>query len=180
VGEGSGLGLAMVYGIVKNANGYVHVDSEVNVGTTFDLLFLPSDAFDETIKPDSNAQPLAGEETILIVDDEALVRELGQEILGSYGYQVKLAEDGLEALKIYKADRETIDLVVLDLKMPRLDGLSTYQQLFNLNPQIKVVICSGHDSKKFRSNPVTRHLPRVDKPFMPEILVQTIRETLAC
>ncbi|MGB5984998.1 MAG: ATP-binding protein [Desulfobacterales bacterium] len=179
VGKGSGLGLAMVYGIVKNADGYVHVESREKVGTTFDLLFQPAEISERLEVKATKVSDLAGRETILLVDDETLILDLGREILGGYGYTVLVAADGRQAMDVYREKGHQIDLIILDLMMPKLDGIATYQELIALNPDVKVIICSGYGSRKLVDNPVTIHLPRVDKPFRPENLAKTIRTVLA-
>ena len=178
VGKGSGLGLAMVYGIIKNMDGYIHVASREGGGTAFDLLFQPALTAGSEVVQSTDNRKLTGEETILLVDDEALVRELGKEILSSYGYRVLLAEDGQKALEIYQSQSRDISLVILDMIMPNLDGGATYQKLVSLNPEIKVIICSGYDSRKLVDNPIAADIPRMAKPFIPQDLIRTIRETL--
>ena len=179
VGKGSGLGLAMVYGIVQNSRGYVHVDSKKDKGTVFDLLFrVASDKEKEStlgrLKPS-----LKGDETILLVDDEALVRDLGNEILQSYGYQILQACDGLEALEIYEKKAGEIDLVILDLLMPNLSGNETFKRLKQLDPNVKILICSGYSSREDDPETVDRgQAPMVHKPFKPEELGHAVRRLL--
>ncbi len=179
VGKGSGLGLAMVYGIVQNSRGYVYVESDQGNGTVFDLLFRVSKDKDRQQSLRRLTPGLAGEETILLVDDEPMVRDLGNEILRSYGYQVILACDGLEALEIYESRGADIDLVVLDLLMPKLGGKDTLTGLKKLDPAIKVLICRGSG---FRENGLQQLMASgvnlVRKPFKPEELVSAIRQVL--
>ncbi|MBE9535361.1 MAG: response regulator [Proteobacteria bacterium] len=179
VGKGSGLGLAMVYGIVQNSRGYVYVESDQGKGTVFDLLFRVSKDKDRQQSLRRLTPGLAGEETVLLVDDEPMVRDLGNEILRSYGYQVVLACDGLEALEIYESRGADIDLVVLDLLMPKLGGKDTLTGLRKLNPAAKVIICSGYGS---RANELQQMMASgvnlVQKPFKPEELVSAVRQVL--
>ncbi len=179
VGKGSGLGLAMVYGIVQNSRGYVYVESDQGNGTVFDLLFRVSKDKDRQQSLRRLTPGLAGEETVLLVDDEPMVRDLGNEILRSYGYQVVLACDGLEALEIYQSRGADIDLVVLDLLMPKLGGKDTLTGLRKLNPAAKVIICSGYGS---RANELQQMMASgvnlVQKPFKPEELVSAVRQVL--
>ncbi|UCE83860.1 MAG: PAS domain S-box protein [Deltaproteobacteria bacterium] len=179
VGEGSGLGLAMVYGIVQNARGHVHVETQEGKGTNFDLLFRVASG-DESQQSLSELAPgLGGDETILLVDDESLVRDLGTEILLSYGYQVVQANNGQEALEVYRKNGANIDLVILDLLMPKLGGKETLIQLRELNPDVKVLICSGYGYRENDPEPsVTEDTPLVRKPFMPEKLVSAVRQLL--
>ena len=179
VGKGSGLGLAMVYGIVQNSRGYVYVDSDKGKGTIFDLFFRVAKDKDRQQSLRRLTPGLAGEETVLLVDDEPMVRDLGNEILRSYGYQVVLACDGLEALEIYESRGADIDLVVLDLLMPKLGGKDTLTGLRKLNPAAKVIICSGYG---FRENGLQQIMATginlVQKPFKPEELASAVREVL--
>ena len=179
VGKGSGLGLAMVYGIVQNSRGYVYVESDQGKGTVFDLLFRVAKHKDRQQSLRRSTPGLAGEETVLLVDDEPMVRDLGNEILRSYGYQVVLACDGLEALEIYESRGADIDLVVLDLLMPKLGGKDTLTGLRKLNPAAKVIICSGYG---FRENGLQQLMASgvnlVRKPFKPEELVSAVRQVL--
>jgi PAS domain S-box-containing protein len=179
VGKGSGLGLAMVYGIVQNARGYVQVESQEGTGTTFDLLFRvtgseESQEFARRLKPG-----LGGDETVLLVDDEPLVRDLGREILRSYGYNVVLAGDGLEALEIYGHNSENIDLVILDLLMPNMGGEETLVKLRKIDPETKVIICSGYGgTEKDPQHKFQGEINLVHKPFKPEKLVWAVRQML--
>jgi PAS domain S-box-containing protein len=179
VGKGSGLGLAMVYGIVQNSRGYVYVESDLGKGTVFDLLFRVAKGKDKQQSLRRLTPGFAGEETVLLVDDEPMVRDLGNEILSSYGYQVVLACDGLEALEIYESRGTDIDLVVLDLIMPKLGGKDTLTGLRKLDPAIKVIICSGYGS---RENGLQQLMASgvnvVHKPFKPEELVSAVRQVL--
>jgi two-component system cell cycle sensor histidine kinase/response regulator CckA len=179
VGKGSGLGLAMVYGIVQNSRGYVYVASDEGKGTVFDLLFRVSKDKDRQQSLRRLSPGLAGEETVLLVDDEPMVRDLGNEILRSYGYQVVLACDGLEALEIYESRGPDIDLVVLDLLMPKLGGKDTLTGLRKLDPAIKVIICSGYGSRKNGlQQMMASGINVVQKPFKPEELVSAVRQVL--
>jgi two-component system cell cycle sensor histidine kinase/response regulator CckA len=179
VGKGSGLGLAMVYGIVQNSRGYVYVESDQGKGTVFDLLFRVSKDKDRQQSLRRLTPGLAGEETVLLVDDEPMVRDLGNEILRSYGYQVVLACDGLEALEIYESRGADIDLVVLDLLMPKLGGKDTLTGLRKLDPAIKVIICSGYGSRKNGlQQMMAAGINVVQKPFKPEELVSAVRQVL--
>jgi len=179
VGKGSGLGLAMVYGIVQNSRGYLLVESQEGKGTAFDLLFRMASDKESQQSLGQMTPGLAGEETVLLVDDEPMVRDLGNEILRSYGYQVVLACDGLEALEIYGNNGKEIDLVILDLLMPNLGGKETLVRLRELDPAAKVIICSGYGSRgNGLQQIITSRINMVHKPFKPEELVFAVRQTL--
>ncbi len=179
VGKGSGLGLAMVYAIVKNCGGQVFVDSRIGEGSTFELL-LPVTTDEVKLEmTDPPRSALGGTEMVLIADDEELIRELGAEILTLYGYQVMLAKDGREALTLFKENQSRIDLVILDLIMPGLNGAETLKKIKKIDPDVKIVICSGYGG----GNNLMETLgdfspPLVSKPFRIAELVSTVRQVL--
>ncbi|MBN2125135.1 MAG: response regulator, partial [Deltaproteobacteria bacterium] len=143
-GTGTGLGLAMVYGIVKSHNGYIMCYSEPGKGTTFKI-YLPAiarEAEPESRKED--AAPPGGTETILLVDDEEYIRSLGAEILSRFGYSVLQAPDGESALEIYRKEGESIDLIILDLIMPGMGGKRCLEKILEVDPEAAVLISSGH------------------------------------
>src|SRR5262249_32890833 len=134
-GKGTGLGLAMVYGIVQQHQGWIECDSEVGRGTHFDI-YLPRSleaVSKEEAKP-VHVAPDRGSETILLVDDEAVIRNVGRAILQRRGYQVLLAADGQEAIEVYLRERGRIGLILLDLTMPKLSGRDTLRQLRQIDP----------------------------------------------
>ena len=142
--EGTGMGLAMVYGIVKNHAGGIRVETEVGVGTTFEV-YLPVAEGGAVSSPESQAkQPLHGRERILFVDDEEVVRETTATMLTSLGYAVTCACNGLEGVEYYREHMEEVDLVMLDITMPVMDGGDCFRALKKLDPDVKVVLTSGH------------------------------------
>jgi CheY-like chemotaxis protein len=142
--EGTGMGLAMVYGIVKNHAGGIRIDTEVGTGTTFEV-YLPLAKGGAVSSPESHArQPLHGRERILFVDDEEVVRETTAKMLASLGYAVTCARNGLEAVDYYREHMEEIDLVLLDITMPVMDGGDCFRALKKLDPDVKAVLTSGH------------------------------------
>jgi two-component system cell cycle sensor histidine kinase/response regulator CckA len=179
VGKGSGLGLAMVYGIVQNARGYVNVQSGGNKGTIFDLIFQVASGEEREVTLGQLKPGLEGDETILLVDDEPMVRELGTEILRSYGYRIIDAADGAQALEIYESRRTEIDLVILDLLMPKMSGKETFDRLRQMDPKVAILICSGYSTREDDSHPLSSNdIPLVHKPFQPERLVHAVRQVL--
>jgi len=179
LGKGTGLGLATVYGVVKQSGGYIWVDSAPGQGTRFEI-FLPQSTGAAAQLP-SEDEPAAkysrGNGTVLLAEDEEAVRELASEFLSSSGYQVIVGKDGLDALQ--KAEQETraIDILVTDVVMPRMRGTELAQRLKRANPRIKIVYMSGyleHDSEEgFVEN--SAHL---QKPFSRESLLKKLREAL--
>ncbi|MBL8798650.1 MAG: PAS domain S-box protein, partial [Planctomycetia bacterium] len=180
-GQGTGLGLAMVFGIVKQHQGWIDCTSEVNKGTRFDL-YLPRFQEGNSVVP-PQPQPATvngggGGETILLVDDEAMIRSLGRTILQRHGYQVLLAEDGPQALEIYGRERERIDLVILDLTMPRLSGHDTLRQMRQTDPAVPVLFASGYSAEQLAASEREGVLGFINKPYRPQELASTVRAAL--
>ncbi|WP_456432707.1 ATP-binding protein, partial [Thermosulfuriphilus sp.] len=174
LGKGTGLGLAMVYGIVRGAGGYIHVESIVGRGTTFYLFFPAAEVEQRAAEPNFVRGNLSGQEGILVVDDEELIRHLAHEILSRYGYRVFLAKDGYEALNLYQAFKQEIDLVILDLIMPEMGGEETWERLRKIDPGVKVVFITGYN----RTDESSLGAPIIYKPFNVEEFLQLIRARL--
>jgi signal transduction histidine kinase len=178
LGKGTGLGLATVYGVVKQSGGYIWVDSAPGQGTRFEI-FLPQTAAAPQLP--SEDEPAAkysrGNGTVLLVEDEEAVRELASEFLRSSGYRVITGKDGLDALEKAEQEAGTIDVLVTDVKMPRMRGTELAQRLKRARPRVKIVYMSGyleHDSEEdFLPN--AAHL---QKPFSRESLLKKMREAL--
>jgi two-component system cell cycle sensor histidine kinase/response regulator CckA len=176
-GKGTGLGLAMVFGIVQEHHGWIDCASEVGQGTHFDV-YLPRWSGAATTPERPVVFPAGGSETVLVVDDEALLRTLGQTILRRYGYDVLLAEDGLHALEVYGRERDRIKLVLLDLTMPRLSGRDTLRRLRQLDPAVPVLLASGYGAEQVLQSEGEHVLGFVSKPYRPEDLAQAVRTAL--
>lgn len=144
-GQGTGLGLTMVYNIVKQHNGFIDIYSEVGIGTNFILYFPQMQDLEGSSDIDSQPQEIfyGNGEKILIVDDEILIQQIAKDILEECNYQTILASDGVEAIEIYSKMHQQIDLVVLDMLMPRKAGKETYLEMKQINPNVKVLLCSG-------------------------------------
>jgi CheY-like chemotaxis protein len=142
VGKGTGLGLAAVYGTVANHGGGINVQSQPGIGTEF-TLYLPLIAAGIKEQQSFAEECGTGSGGILLVDDEDVLRAVGGELLASLGYTVFLAENGDRALEQFVAHRREISLVILDVIMPRMGGKETFQHLRELDPDVKVLFCSG-------------------------------------
>jgi CheY-like chemotaxis protein/two-component sensor histidine kinase len=142
-GIGTGLGLSMVYGIVKQHGGHITCYSEPGAGATFKIYFPAIDSEVKSEKPMDLVLPQGGTETILLVDDDDSVRDVGRQMLVEYGYRVITASNGREALEIYSAKRATISLVILDLFMPEMGGKECLRALLRMDPEVSVLVASG-------------------------------------
>ncbi len=178
LGRGTGLGLASVYGIVKGHGGYIDVESEKGYGTTFKI-YLPASAkkVEEGVRTADLI--MKGTETILLVDDEEAVLNVGEGMLEAMGYQVLSAHDGKEAIEIYEKHRELIHLVLLDIVMPMMGGSELFDRLKKINPDVKVLLSSGYSI----DGEATKILERgasgfIQKPFSVKQLSQSIHEIL--
>ncbi|MDJ0886496.1 MAG: response regulator [Desulfobacterales bacterium] len=178
MGRGTGLGLASAYGIIKNHGGYINVYSEKGRGTTF-TIYLP--ASDHTRPPEDGAtrRIYTGNETILLVDDEDITMDVGQELLEELGYKVLTARDGRDALAIYRRQMPRIDMVILDMVMPGMGGGATYDELKKLNPEVKVLLASGYSISGEASKILERGCNAfIQKPFNMKQLSEKIRKVL--
>jgi CheY-like chemotaxis protein len=178
MGRGTGLGLAAVYGIIKGHGGYIDVDSEKGSGTTFSI-YLPASEKQAAKKEEPAEEVLKGTETVLFVDDEGMIIDVGREILKTLGYQVLLARGGKEAIEVYKANKDRIDMVILDMIMPDMGGGETYDLLKEINPQIKVLLSSGYSLEGQAQEIMERGCNGfIQKPFDVKQLSAKIRKTL--
>lgn len=179
-GRGTGLGLSVVYNIITNHKGCFTLESEVGKGTTF-RVYLP--AMGATTlqhthrKNGEHAQP---GRVILLVDDEVPMQELGKELLEEQGYQVLIAGDGQEAVDIFRSRAREIDLVILDLVMPRLDGGQTYIEMKKINNDVRAFFCTGYTSNEVITSLLEEEkLQALQKPFRPNEFLNLVNEMLA-
>ena len=181
VGTGTGLGLATVYGIVKQSGGSIWVYSEPGAGTTFKI-YLPrseSVVMPEAAPPSPVSPAVNGSETILLAEDEVSLRHLTARMLEKHGYKVVAAESATEALRIVLENGRTFDLLLTDLIMPELSGGTLAKEVTKLVPGIRVLYMSGYsDEVVTRNGSLEAGAPFLEKPFSANDLAAKVRETL--
>jgi PAS domain S-box-containing protein len=180
VGKGTGLGLSTVANIVKGHEGFLHVYSELGKGTAFKV-YLPALASEVTRRQDTEPEPLprGKGECVLVVDDEAGVRQVAKASLESHGYRVFTASDGTEALTIFIQQRAQIDLVLTDMMMPFMDGPSLIRALRNLDPAVRIIGCSGlMDAQRLAQLSESGPLDLLQKPFDIARLLKTVAKAV--
>lgn len=176
--QGTGLGLSSTYNIMKDHGGYIDVDSEKGVGTTFSI-YLPTTEKGIKEEKEPIVEILKGKETILLVDDENAVIEGCREVLEKMGYIVSIAKNGREAIEIYRKSPEKVDLVILDIIMPGMGGGETYNRLKEINPDIKVLLTSGNSINGQANEILERGCNGfIQKPFNMEDLSRNMRGIL--
>ena len=185
VGESSGLGLSTVYGIVNGHKGFIDVTSETGKGTHFDI-YLPaskeeSHSFNEKASVEAHKQEETCSEsgsTILVIDDEATVRDFLVECLDMIGYSTCSASSAHEALEIYSQKSNDIDLVITDMAMPEINGVELANKLYQMNPNVRIILSSGFDTEH-----ITPDMPRaivgfIQKPYKIPHLSATLEKAL--
>jgi signal transduction histidine kinase len=177
VGKGTGLGLAMAFGIVKQHQGWIECASALNQGSCFDI-YLPRAGTGTVDRPASPRPPRGGSETILLVEDQAMIRDVGRTILQGYGYQVLLAEDGREALATFRRERQRIDLVILDVTMPRLSGSDTLREMVLIDPDVRVLFASGYSADSLPGTSRPNVVGFISKPYRAGDLARKVRAIL--
>lgn len=178
MGRGTGLGLASAYGIIKNHGGIINADSIINKGTTFNV-FLPTSEKNIVKTQSLNQKTLKGVGTVLLVDDEEMIIDVGSQILENLGYSVLSARSGTEAIEVYQAHPDEIILVILDMVMPDLGGGETYDRLKKINPEIKILLSSGYSIDGQASEIMDRGCNGfIQKPFNIKQLSRKIRDVI--
>jgi two-component system cell cycle sensor histidine kinase/response regulator CckA len=178
MGRGTGLGLASVYGILKAHSGYIDVESEKGKGSTFSI-YLPATERDLEEVPVKMEKTAKGTETILLVDDEGFVLEVGAQLLRSLGYKVLEASSGKEAIETYRKSNGDISLVILDMIMPNMGGEETYERLKKINPDVKVILSTGYSIDGQAREILERGCNGfIQKPFTLNELSTKLREIL--
>lgn len=179
-GKGTGLGLPMVYGLVKKHDGYIECDSKPGEGTSFRIFFpaVTETLSDITDKNDDEPIP-GGSETILIIDDEALVRELAEHMLGKFGYKVLTAPGAETGIRIFRENKDGIHLVILDMIMPGIGGVKCLDEILKIKPDAKVIIASGYTAEGARNTVLTSGAKGfIDKPFNVKEMLVAVRKEL--
>ncbi|HTE16788.1 MAG TPA: ATP-binding protein, partial [Armatimonadota bacterium] len=179
VGEGTGLGLAMVLGIVQQSGGYIQVSSRPGEGTLFRILFPALEQPQVDGSPPAAAPLPGGTETVLLVEDDEAVRGLVRTVLQMHGYTVLEAADAGDALLLCERHRDSIDLVLTDMVMPGLSGNEVVELLREYGAPFKVLYMSGYtDDAVVRRGVLTAEMELIQKPFTPDALARKVRETL--
>jgi nitrogen-specific signal transduction histidine kinase len=180
-GQGSGLGLTIAYAIVSHHKGFLTVESEVGSGTTIHI-FLPVSQRQNAPNRPTHSSDIqhGGKGTVLLADDEVPMQEIGRELLEEQGYDVLIANDGKEALEMFRSHCEEINLVILDLVMPRLDGGQTFLEMKKMKPNVQAVFCTGYATDELiQSLLQEENLKVLRKPFHPTEFVRLVDELIA-
>jgi CheY-like chemotaxis protein len=178
MGRGTGLGLASVYGIVKNHEGFINVWSQVNKGTRFEI-YLPATKKTAAAKEKPHETLYKGKETVLLVDDEGMILDVGERMLSKLGYDVFTASNGADALEIYQKNKDVIDVTILDMVMPKMNGGDIYDRIKLVNPKAKVLLSSGYSLNGQATEILSRGCNGfIQKPFNMQSLSQNIRMVL--
>ena len=177
--KGTGLGLAVVYGIVKQHNGFIHVYSELGKGTTFEIRLPAVDAKPEARTAAKEEPVRGGNETILLAEDDEPVRKLVDRTLKDLGYTVLIGRNGEEAVTLFKENQSRISLALLDVMMPLKQGKEVYEEMHKMNPALKVIFMSGYMANSIHESFVLNAgTPFLAKPFGPSSLARKVREVL--
>jgi len=178
-GRGTGLGLSTVYGIIKQHRGLIHVTSAPDSGSTFDLYWPRSEESALPAVPDAAPECRGGAETILMAEDDEMVRSLSQRILEGSGYKVLVAEDGALACQLFEEHRDVVDLVMLDVVMPNMGGREAYERMRALRPGLRALFASGYSEIAIhKSFKLEGGLQLLQKPYTREPLLRAVRAVL--
>jgi CheY-like chemotaxis protein len=179
MGRGTGLGLASAYGIIKNHGGIIRVSSKLGAGTTFDIYLPASQKAIHTEAVSSSEPVLKGTETVLLVDDELKVLDICERFLKTLGYSVLTAKTGWEALQIYEGNKTNIDIVVIDMIMPEMNGRDLFDQLRTIDPSLRALVSTGYSVEGEVSELIRRGCKGyIQKPFSIKLLAKEIRRIL--
>jgi CheY-like chemotaxis protein len=179
IGKGTGLGLATAFGIIKQADGHICFESERGVGTTFRVFFPIVDDASLSAPSLTSVGLRGGDETILLVEDEADVRQLLKDVLSVLGYKILIAQDGEEAVRISNDFAGTIHIMLVDVVMPKLNGLQAAREIFRQRPKTKVIFISGYTGDaELLHDIVSSGVSFIEKPFKSDFVAMKVRELL--
>ena len=178
MGRGTGLGLASVYGIIKSHEGYINVYSELDQGTTF-TIYLPASGKEAVEDTKLIAEILKGSGTILLIDDEKMILDVGRELLEELGYTVLSATSGQEAIEIFQESRDKIDMIIMDMIMPGMSGSDTFDCMKEISPNVKILLSSGYSINGQATNILQRGCDGfIQKPFNINKLAETVQKII--
>ncbi|MCC3860832.1 response regulator [Emcibacteraceae bacterium Y4] len=186
VGKGTGLGLSTVYGIIKQTNGFVFLESEIGVGTSFKI-YLPkyvesaqdaADAAAADAAKEEKAKDLTGSSTILLVEDEDAVRMFASRALKNKGYTVYEADSGVSALEVIEKEDIHLDLLISDVMMPQMDGPTLVRKIRETDKELKVIFISGYAEDALDDNIMDKDFNFLSKPFSLKQLAEQVKEVL--
>jgi two-component system cell cycle sensor histidine kinase/response regulator CckA len=179
VGKGTGLGLSSAYGIIKQHNGGIHAHSTAGIGTTMTILLPLVHAAGEVTETEEAALPPGGNETILLVEDDPIVRGVTQSLLKEFGYTVIVAADGADAITLFAENKDKIRLALLDMIMPRMNGKEAYEFMKKMAPDIKTIFMSGYAEDILKTRSIIEDgLQYISKPVSPVELLTMVRKVL--
>jgi PAS domain S-box-containing protein len=178
MGRGTGLGLASVYGIIKSHGGYINVYSELDQGTTF-TIYLPASGKRTVEEAEVTVDIIIGSGTILLIDDEKMILEIGRELIEELGYTVRPAMSGQEAIEIFQKEQDTIDMIIMDMIMPGMSGSETFDRLKEINQEVKILLSSGYSVDGQASKILRRGCDGfIQKPFNMNQLAEKIHKIM--
>jgi len=179
IGKGTGLGLAIVYGIVQQHNGFIEVTSEEGIGSTFHVYLPEIESKSPCDSLPGEAEPAGGTETILLAEDEQTVRALVRSVLEKYGYTVLVADNGADAVERFREHRDGIDLLILDVIMPKMNGKDVFNLIRSEAPQMKALFMSGYTGDILSNKGILEEgLSFISKPVPPKSLLRKVRLVL--
>jgi len=139
----------MVYGIIKNHGGHIEVHSKQGLGTTMIVCFPATEGSIEEKSQNKATEERSGQGSILIIDDEEVIRILGKDVMEVYGYEVHIAMNGIEGIRIFRENKDRINLVILDMVMPEKSGRQTFKEIKAIKAETKVILCSGYGKEHY-------------------------------
>jgi signal transduction histidine kinase/CheY-like chemotaxis protein len=179
IGKGTGLGLAMVYGIIKNHGGHIEVHSKQGLGTTIIVWFPGTEGSINEKSQKIPTKEKSEQGSILIIDDEEVIRILGKDVMEVYGYEVHIAMNGIEGIRIFRENRDRISLVLLDMVMPEKSGRQTFREIKAIKAETKVILCSGYGKEHYIHELLDEGAAGfLQKPFLHMDLVNKVKETM--